>query len=35
MAQRGKDLSFNLVCTHELLTRRNRLVPSDLSTCNK
>jgi len=28
MAQRSKDLSLNLVRTHELLTRGNRLVPS-------
>ena len=28
MAQRCKDLSLNLVRTHELLTRGNRLVPS-------
>ena len=35
MTQRSKDLSFNLVRTHELLTRGNRLVPSDLSTYNK
>ena len=35
MTQRSKDLSFNLVRTHELLTRGNLLVPSDLSTYNK
>ena len=28
MAQRSKDLSLNLVRTHELLTRGNQLVPS-------